>query len=486
MYNCNFCEQNIDRYEIENHFVTFHKFRGTANNRKQKSNHLEAKMKSFEDGKSKFLQLMTNFESEKDALSLYYWIKSDTLEVLKLFVQDDLKNSNETDLNNEEMEHDFPILDEKISEEEKHRYGNNIILNSVQEGSTDLSLHQQEIFQEDFPHEFQVENEDLGQETFQANNAKQVIFQEEVLEKTDLITETNEEEEDGDKSDLISLLDYALGSENENSDGIKQKLKSENEFVCFACGRVFSKKQDMLKHIHNIHKKEEKKYKCYSCRKTFSTFRNLKKHMQEIHDPQNKNPKFKTESLETHNSSVPTNPKCDTCSRSFCDARSLKKHIYAVHEGHKDHKCNLCGKLFTQAVSLKRHIKSSLHNGQKDYACESCGKTFFQAANGKKHKCKLQTPMRINPKCDTCGKSFSDASSLKKHFYVIHEDHKDHNCESCGKLFTQAGSLKRHIQTIHEKCKEYKCGSCSKLFGQKSHLKNHTYLVHELLRKSRQ
>ena len=102
MYNCNFCEENIDRYYIENHFVTFHKFRGSDH--KQKSNNVEAKLKSFEDGKSKFLQFMNNFESEKDALSLYYWIKRDSLEVLKLFVQDDLKIGDETGLEKEEFE----------------------------------------------------------------------------------------------------------------------------------------------------------------------------------------------------------------------------------------------------------------------------------------------------------------------------------------------------------------------------------------------
>ena len=114
LYQCHFCDENIDHYDIENHFVSIHKFKDARNNPKEKSNHVEAKLKSFEDGKLKFLSFMTNFESEKDALSLYYWIKSETLEVLKLFVQDDLKNCHEKALNNPKIVNDFPILDENI------------------------------------------------------------------------------------------------------------------------------------------------------------------------------------------------------------------------------------------------------------------------------------------------------------------------------------------------------------------------------------
>ena len=459
MYNCNFCDENIDRYYIENHFVTFHKFRGSDH--KQKSNNVEAKLKSFEDGKSKFLQLMNNFESEKDALSLYYWIKSDTLEVLKLFVQDDLKIGDETGLEKEEFE--VQIADQKkISMEKKHSDGNN--LNSFQESLYDLSLHQQEIFEEDFSDEFQVKHEDdLEQDLFQSqevmeddnigeNDDKGTNFQEEeisnnflgfneenilslkqnqvqnfptishnniisISEKTDLIASTKDpnNEEDRDELVLNSLLDYNPASRQENFQvknldaGIKKKSENEveNGHMCSSCSKVFSKKQDMLKHIHTIHEKR----KCYSCRESFSTLRNLKKHIQKIHE------------AKTNNSSV-----------------------------------------------LKRKSNNKIPIKQ----CATCGKSFFNARSLKRH---------IHRKCEYCDKSFTDVYCLKKHFHEVHEGQA--NCKSCGKLFSVAASLRRHITTVHEKRKEFKCDTCGESFSQKPHLKSHIHLIHILQRKRR-
>ena len=107
LYNCYFCKQNIDRYEIEEHFATFHKFEsfehicevcnkafGAQNNliKHIESVHNNAKksgvkMNSFEDGKSKFLEFMTNFESENDALKLLDLIN----ENLEQFIEIELR-----------------------------------------------------------------------------------------------------------------------------------------------------------------------------------------------------------------------------------------------------------------------------------------------------------------------------------------------------------------------------------------------------------
>ena len=128
MYRCHFCNLNIERYDIENHFDKFHKFRSPSppehvcgfcedqvfNSKNDLLKHnkyvhdydeemqmySEARVETFEEGKSKFVQFMTNFNSEDDAFSLLNWIKNSlTLENLRLIFQYDERNNSNTDGN---------------------------------------------------------------------------------------------------------------------------------------------------------------------------------------------------------------------------------------------------------------------------------------------------------------------------------------------------------------------------------------------------
>ena len=101
-YKCHFCPRNIKLHNIDKHFKTFHKFGHSDSEyycefcesqevfltRDDLLEHIhsadqhmaekaipETKMESLEEGQSKFLQLMSNFESRKDAINLLFWIK---------------------------------------------------------------------------------------------------------------------------------------------------------------------------------------------------------------------------------------------------------------------------------------------------------------------------------------------------------------------------------------------------------------------------
>ena len=103
MYKCHFCKETIDGYNISNHFEKFHKFpspehicefcetdkvvgfqtkndllkhiQSDHNLIEENPNQSEVKVKNLEEGKSKFLQFVNNFDSDKDAFSLLHWIK---------------------------------------------------------------------------------------------------------------------------------------------------------------------------------------------------------------------------------------------------------------------------------------------------------------------------------------------------------------------------------------------------------------------------
>ena len=75
------------------------------------------------------------------------------------------------------------------------------------------------------------------------------------------------------------------------------------------------------------HMKTMQDHKCESCGKSFSQKMNLKRHIHTVH--------------EGHK-----DYKCESCGKSFSGAQYLKKHIHTIHEGNKDNKCESCGKFF--------------------------------------------------------------------------------------------------------------------------------------------
>ena len=120
LYKCYFCKENIDRYNIEEHFKTIHMFKSldhicefcdevfdTQNDliKHAHIHHAEksgSKLNSFEEGKSKFLAFVTSFNSEDDSFMLLEWI-NESLEDLRMFIREDLKTV--MDLDNQGTNH---------------------------------------------------------------------------------------------------------------------------------------------------------------------------------------------------------------------------------------------------------------------------------------------------------------------------------------------------------------------------------------------
>ena len=95
LYKCHFCQQNIDVYDIEKHFAMFHKFRGSFESEYVcefcddseefqsqmnlfyhiQNTHNLTKVVTLEEGKSRFLQLIVDFNSQEDIFNLLQWIK---------------------------------------------------------------------------------------------------------------------------------------------------------------------------------------------------------------------------------------------------------------------------------------------------------------------------------------------------------------------------------------------------------------------------
>ena len=138
--------------------------------------------------------------------------------------------------------------------------------------------------------------------------------------------------ESGTTNVMLSSLQYL----KTHTLAIHDRIKNDN---CDFCGKSFSYKSALEKHVNSIHSNDPNKHKCDSCGKSFTQARTIRIHFKMVHEGQK-------------------NHKCDSCSKYFSTPQSLRNHIKAIHDGTKDQKCSSCGKSFTQAGYLKKHIYS--------------------------------------------------------------------------------------------------------------------------------
>ena len=524
LYNCCFCNQRINRYSIEEHFKTIHMFKSLdyicefCNEIFETQNDLikhvgihdakksESKLNSFEEGKSKFLALVTSFNSEKESFMLLDWI-NESLEDLRLFIREDLKSCD--DLDNQDAEN------EGLPEDQNHTMVNNDgnedqgeeILSRTnsesefkeiqinQKASNDFKNQENRVDRQNTLNMEQNIESDIEEEPENDLNFsnQEIVGNKSPRESSenDTLVDDPVQEIDG-KSDLNSLFDYALDSENEKSDDLKTGIKKENS--CVLCSKSLRSEKQLKDHMIQKHKakvvhKTEKDFVCNTCNKSFNSERQLKTHMIQKHDCKDyicvdcgkilsSELYLKKHVTSVHNSQKDN--KCEICGKIFM--RELKRHINAVHKTEKGFVCVTCNKSFNVKAKLKKH--TSIHEGRKDWTCDSCGKAYSSRQMLKIH---IQTihEGRKDYECDSCGKFFPTITRCNNHIKLVHEERKDHKCKLCEKSFFVKATLQIHINTVHEGQKNYSCDSCGKKFGQASSLKVHIRGVHEGYKKAR-
>ena len=158
--------------------------------------------------------------------------------------------------------------------------------------------------------------------------------------------------------------------------------------ICEFCSKAFTCKAKLKKHVSFTHTKDPSSHKCHICG---DLFENLKQHISIVHEG-NKN--FECEKcgkcfsikglLKRHIKAVHEKSyTCDTCGKSFSSIAYLKHHISSVHDGEKKFECEHCGKLFAHREGMNCHIRT-VHEGIR-YQCDFCEKSFTQKPHLKSH-----------------------------------------------------------------------------------------------------
>jgi len=232
------------------------------------------------------------------------------------------------------------------------------------------------------------------------------------------------------------------------------ELNDKQPSVCDECGKTFTSKPSLLKHIF-LHT-GEKPFTCDKCPKAFPTKVQLRSH-SEVHLP-----------LEQQK---PKRLICDVCSKAFGHSTDLKRHRL-THTGEKPFACDQCEYRTAQKSSLEKHKRT--HTGERPYSCHLCTSTYSNSSHLSRH---LKSHMGEKTHfCDQCPKKFSTTDKLKLHS-IVHTGERAFFCDECPKTFAQGGSLNSHKDTEHRGIVFY-CDECPISFKQQRSLEKHKEAEH--------
>lgn len=175
------------------------------------------------------------------------------------------------------------------------------------------------------------------------------------------------------------------------------------KFECEQCGKEYSSKSDLTRHIRAVHLKL-KPYGCNQCDYKCSYKGHLNQHIKSVHS--------KIKDFE-----------CNQCDAKFPSNGKLQRHIGAVHMELKPYGCNQCDAKFSGGSHLQRHIKT-VHMELKPY------------------------------ECNQCDAKFSANSDVQRHIGQVHNNEKHFECPECNHKFYSKSGLNAHTPkcTGEEKC----------------------------------
>lgn len=162
--------------------------------------------------------------------------------------------------------------------------------------------------------------------------------------------------------------------DTDDSDSMNSKTKSTSGFPCNLCGKIYDKKDHILKHFKTFHPHDEEAlgetidiinkhvgvgFPCTSCPTVHPNRDSLHRHLRRTHPIRNKDSENKCWT-------------CEVCGKIFyrpkCFATHLKKHNETIVEKRrikspkkKTHLCSFCGKSYPGSNHLKIHLR--IHTG---------------------------------------------------------------------------------------------------------------------------
>lgn len=231
-----------------------------------------------------------------------------------------------------------------------------------------------------------------------------------------------------------------------------------SKYQCSVCNEQFHTKLQAKEHscivdaaaeveaqiVSKVHTKEI----CPTCGKWFSNKSNLSKHMI-LHGEKKL--------------------ACPHCPKKFHLDVYLKEHITCVHFKIFKYQCNECGRLLKSKTGLIAHNRIFHAKNAETFPCTKCGKVFKQKGNLRAHMFSHSTERRF--KCELCSRAFKYPDQLSRH-KIEHKLMPKLKCDHCEKEFLRSYDLKKHLQVYHSGY-IYICGVCAARCGHRHTLVRH-------------
>ena len=218
---------------------------------------------------------------------------------------------------------------------------------------------------------------------------------------------------------------------------------------CVVCKKRFRNNKLLRRHIlrHNSSNDSLELF-CNICGKGFKRSRkdNLNRHILEVHGK------------ETYKQQV---RGCEYCGDTFAKRSILNNHLMSEHVERTTedyNKCHKCTKLFRRKhlvrneinYRFKTHVKSCQPKSEAEKSmprtCQHCGKIFKFLSTKKQHEARGRCVMKQEPKdpltCQTCGQTFKTASAQQLHRHRKHRAARV--CSECGEQFRRR---KEHLRS---------------------------------------
>ncbi|XP_020562613.1 zinc finger protein 316 [Oryzias latipes] len=186
--------------------------------------------------------------------------------------------------------------------------------------------------------------------------------------------------------------------------------------TCGSCGREFSSKTSLRKHVRRYNGKDQDQLPCSLQRQKAPYQRSS------------------------------TRFSCKVCGSSFYTQGILLRHAES-HCKEPDSLCGVCGEHLQSAQTLTEHLQSHKELG---ITCDVCGKKWSSMKRMEIHK-RIHTGEKPY-RCGFCSLDFSRRESLVRHL-KLHSGEQPHRCGLCRKSFTRREYLIQHLDLIHKMVK---------------------------------
>ncbi|CAG0880122.1 unnamed protein product [Darwinula stevensoni] len=171
------------------------------------------------------------------------------------------------------------------------------------------------------------------------------------------------------------------------------------QHVCLVCNKPFSKPCFLERHL-GTHDPSLRPFSCSQCGKSFSYRQLLQRHIHATHESRKQDDFY----------------VCPVCHKAYLHKHTLKDHLSREHLKEKRYSCEECGKVFFKQDDLKKHLR--IHSDDRPFICTVCGLMFRTSSHLLDHERRHQGQNTFN--CKHCNAQYSTAFSLRKHLREKH------------------------------------------------------------------